>query len=416
MKVADIMSKETDFVTPDTRVKDLCHLIFIGGINGIPVCKDGKLVGFISERDILAQFYPSMQEYVEDPVHLSDFEQMERKVSEIFSMRAQKIMSKKLTVVTEDAPLLHALSLMLTNRITKLPVVDKKGNFIGTLSKADIFRAIVGDKLALVSSEEYHDWLSRHYDIVVNWKKRLGSEIPDLVKLFKEEKVKSILDVGCGTGEHDINLAMEGFRVLGVESSILMHEKAKKKKEKLPKGDFEKIDFMQGEYIKVLEGMTKKFDAAIFMGNAFPHLVKNYKEVLSAVTRLLELRESLIVLQIINFEKAIEINKGLLDVNFATSRLGAGFENMFVEFYDPPGKSGNLTLNMAIFDFDGKKWRFRSLNSTPIANITQKVIASLLEKNGFKNIVLYGSNFWGPLFSEPFHPLQSDFLNVVARR
>lgn len=417
MKVRDIMSKQIDFVTPDTLVKEVCHRIFLGGINTLPICKGNKLVGVITERDILAQFYPTMREYVEDPVHLSDFEQMEKKVTEIFTLKAERIMNRKPTITTEDIPILQVQYLMLSNRVEKIPVVDDKGNLRGTVSKGDIFRAIVGDRLSFVSNEEYHDWLSRHYDTVIDWKKRLGHEIPDLEKLFLEEHIESVIDIGCGTGEHDINLAKKGFRVLGIESSISMHETAKSKLKMLPKEVLEYVEFMQGDYIQILGDMKRKFDAAIFMGNALPHLVKNYKDVLKRVAQILKLGKSLAIFQIINFEKVLKVNNGLLDVNFASSKLEQSFEHMFIEFYDSPGKNGgSLTLSMAIFDFDGKKWKFRSLNSTPIANITQDQIMQILKSSGFENILSYGSNFWSPLFAEPFSRLESDFLNVVARR
>ena len=73
MKVADVMSTSVDTVSVDTSVKEVCRLIFGRGINGIPVCKGKKVIGFISERDILSRFHPSIREYIEDPVHEGGF-------------------------------------------------------------------------------------------------------------------------------------------------------------------------------------------------------------------------------------------------------------------------------------------------------------------------------------------------------
>ncbi|MDO8657403.1 MAG: CBS domain-containing protein, partial [Candidatus Levybacteria bacterium] len=77
MKVSDVMSTQVNTVSPDTSVSSVAQIIFGHNINGVPVVKDRKLVGFITERDILSRFYPSMQEYVEDPVSARDFEGME---------------------------------------------------------------------------------------------------------------------------------------------------------------------------------------------------------------------------------------------------------------------------------------------------------------------------------------------------
>src|SRR3989344_9607003 len=139
MKVANAMSRKVDYVTPETRVKEFSKLIFSRGINGVPVIKGKKVIGFITERDILHQFLPTMREYMEDPVNEANFEKMEKKISYILSLTADKIMAKHLVTIQSDAPLLEAQSLMFVNKIGRLPVVDKKNNLIGIIAKADIF-------------------------------------------------------------------------------------------------------------------------------------------------------------------------------------------------------------------------------------------------------------------------------------
>jgi len=417
MKVSDVMSTTVDYVTTSTKVKDVCRLIFGRGINGLPVCKGRKVIGHISERDILSKFYPSIHEYMEDPYHESNFEEMESKVEEIFSLTADKIMSKNVTTITPDTPLLKAQSIMFINKVSRLPVVDKRGSLIGIVTKGDIFRAIVGDRLPLTAEEEYHDWQAKHYDIITDWNKRLANEIPDLISLFKKNKIKNVIDIGYGTGEHDIALAREGFNVLGIESSRLMYETALGKTRKLPHDINQRLNLVHGDYIKVLARENKEFGAAIFMGNAFAHLVPDYKNVLTSIARKLSAKNSIIVLQITNFEKIFKIKNRLLDVNFGTSKHGFPIEHAFLRFYDPPkDRKGYLTLNAAIFDFDGKRWKFRTMNSTPIVNLNKEEVKKILNKNGFKKVQFYGGKFSGKLFKSPFMPLESDWLNVIAIR
>ncbi|KKR76828.1 MAG: CBS domain containing membrane protein [Candidatus Levybacteria bacterium GW2011_GWA2_40_8] len=147
MKVKDAMSKKVDYVFTKSKVKNISKLIFIHQINGVPVLSGKRVIGFITERDILAKFFPSIQEYIEDPVNTSNFEKMERKISEIFDLTADKIMSKRLVTIEPDAPILRAQSLMLSHKVGRLPVVDKRGNLIGIISKGDIFKALVGKRL-----------------------------------------------------------------------------------------------------------------------------------------------------------------------------------------------------------------------------------------------------------------------------
>ncbi len=147
MKVINAMSKKIDFVTPKTKVRDISKLIFGHKINGVPVLKGKRVIGFITERDILSQFFPSMREYMEDPVNEANFEKMEKKLSQIFEMTADKIMSKRPVTIKANASLLEAQSLMFVNKIGRLPVIDKKRNIIGIIARGDIFRYLIGKKL-----------------------------------------------------------------------------------------------------------------------------------------------------------------------------------------------------------------------------------------------------------------------------
>ncbi|OGH05167.1 MAG: hypothetical protein A2W22_05855 [Candidatus Levybacteria bacterium RBG_16_35_11] len=417
MKVSNVMSTNIDSVRTNTSVKDVARLIFGRGINGVPVCKDRKLVGFITEKDILAKFYPTIHELAEDYVHASDFESMEKKVDEIFSLKAENIMSKNPVTVSPKMPLLRAQSLMFVKKIGRLPVVDEHDHLIGMLTKGDVFRAAVGDSLPYAGEEEYHDWQVRHYDVVTNWEERLKNEIPDLVNLFKKHKAKRIIDIGYGTGEHDIALAKKGFEVYGIESSFLMAKAANEKLKKLPEAIRRKLTFAAGNYVDVLSDKKEEFDAAIFMGNAFPHLFTNYKEVLKAVSHVLPSKNASIVLQIINIDKMVTVNKRVFDVIFGVPKKKFPAEQAFLRFFDPPKtRNDTATLNTAVFDSDGRRWKFRSINSTPVIYLSKDKVENLLKKNGFNSISFYGGRFLGPLFRESFKPKESDILNVVAKR
>jgi len=147
MKVQDAMSKKIDYTTPKAKLIDVSKLIFDHHINGLPVLKNKKLVGFITERDILFQFYPSLEEYMERPTNEANFEKMEKKISAIFQMRADKIMSKKIITVTPETPLLEAQSLMFVSKVGRLPVLDKKKKLVGIISKGDIFKYLVAKRI-----------------------------------------------------------------------------------------------------------------------------------------------------------------------------------------------------------------------------------------------------------------------------
>ena len=420
MKVSDVMSTQVDFVTTDTTVKDISRLIFGRGINGVPVCKGKKVVGFITEEDILSRFHPSMEEFVEDTVHTSDFEAMEKRITDILSLPANKIMSKHPTTVYADTPLLRAHSMLILKRIGRLPVVDKKRNLIGIVSKGDIFRGVVGERLNIEESEEYNDWLSKHYLISIDWKRRLSHEIPDLVKILKKEKIKNILDIGCGIGMHTVALAKEGFNVCAFERSELMIKEAKKRLGKEPDIVKSRIKFYSGEFEDAVLKADKQCEAAIFMGNSISHNPDTCQDIIKLTSKVLS-KKAVMIFQIRNYENVFNKRNRLSQFRFSKGEVYQ--EHAFIEFYDPSRSRKKTTLKTsAIFDFDGRRWKFYGLRNTLFAYITKADIADILKRCGFKKTHFYGSytgeeiDNWDYLFRKQFKHLDSDWLNIVAKR
>ena len=149
MKVRDIFQKNVDFITPNATLLDAAKVIFGHNHKGVPVIKlpNKKLVGFITEQDILSQLFPNIKDLIEDYAHARDFEAMEGKVKMILVKKVKEVMSKQITTIHIDEPILEAESLMKLKDISRLPVIDNKGNLIGIISKGDIFRALVNVKM-----------------------------------------------------------------------------------------------------------------------------------------------------------------------------------------------------------------------------------------------------------------------------
>lgn len=417
MKVSDIMQTRVDFVEPEIPLSGVARLIFGRGINGVPVCEGKKVVGFVTERDILSKLYPSMQEYIEDPVHCADFEGMEKKLDEILHLPVSEIMSHTPTTITSDTPLLKAQSAMMTNKIGRLPVVDGKGNLVGILSKGDIFKAVVGEKLPFEKDEIYHDWLARRYDTMVDWKTRLGNEIPDLVGLFRKENVKNILDVGCGTGMHVIALAKEGFHAVGIDRSTRVIQVASKNTKTLSDTVRQRVKFIHTEYKnleQILPGTS--FDAVISMGSGLAHSSDPWG-LLREVNNIMN-KKAVFVSQICNYEKVIKTDKRLYDFVIRKSPYPEEREQAFLRFCDPK-EDGALTQNISVFSRWKKKWVFRGMNTVPLVPLDKKSITSFFKKIGFLRFAYYGGeegHYYDYLFRKPFNPTKSDVLVVVAKR
>jgi acetoin utilization protein AcuB len=131
MFVADWMTRQVVSIGPDESVSRAMHLMRDKGIKHLPVLKDGRLVGVISDRDIRA-YAPSKATSLD--------------VYEINYLLAKatvkEAMGVLLTTTTPDTPVEVAALTMLEGNIGCLPVLEGEV-LVGIISDRDIFRSLV---------------------------------------------------------------------------------------------------------------------------------------------------------------------------------------------------------------------------------------------------------------------------------
>ena len=59
MRVKDVMTQDVATVAPDTDLRDVAALLVQKRISGVPVVEGGRVLGVVSERDILFKERPS---------------------------------------------------------------------------------------------------------------------------------------------------------------------------------------------------------------------------------------------------------------------------------------------------------------------------------------------------------------------
>jgi 2-polyprenyl-3-methyl-5-hydroxy-6-metoxy-1,4-benzoquinol methylase len=106
---------------------------------------------------------------------------------------------------------------------------------------------------------------SEHYDELNEESSRLINTTVE--KILRKYKVKTVLDLTCGTGSQVFWLAKRGYDVIGsdINTKMLKIARDKAKKEKLA------IKFLEGDMRTIHVG---KFDAVITIFNAVGHLTK----------------------------------------------------------------------------------------------------------------------------------------------
>ncbi len=118
MVAKNIMTKDVVTVSPAITVKNLAKILIENQISGAPVVdKNGKILGVVSEADIVAKK----------------------------GKQVRAIMSKKVLTVSEETAVEEIASLMTTHKVKRLPVM-RGDKLVGIVSRADIVGAIASGK------------------------------------------------------------------------------------------------------------------------------------------------------------------------------------------------------------------------------------------------------------------------------
>ena len=131
MLVKDWMTREVVTVEEDISVMKASRLMKEKGFQHLPVVRQGRLTGIVSDRD-LKEAHPSKATTLDihELYYLLD------------KLKVKKVMSKNPHTVSGDETTDKAAALMLKHDISALPVVDQKGHLQGIITKGDVFRAM----------------------------------------------------------------------------------------------------------------------------------------------------------------------------------------------------------------------------------------------------------------------------------
>lgn len=151
MRARDIMTTELVTVAPSTSVSALAQLLVERKISAAPVVDDGKLVGLVSEGDLLHREEVGTEEQPSWWREL--FRSTEDRAKAYLKAHGQKaadVMTTSLMTVGPDAEVGEIAEVMERHHVKRVPVVDQ-GRLMGIVSRADLLRLLV--KAADHSSE-----------------------------------------------------------------------------------------------------------------------------------------------------------------------------------------------------------------------------------------------------------------------
>lgn len=134
MTIETIMSCDVITVTPDTTLTEIRSLLHEKGFNHLLVVEpDDTLCGVISDRDVLKAVSPFLDTYSE-----------EHRDVKTLSQPASEIMESDPITVGPDTEIKKASEVLLENRVSSLPVVQREG-LEGIVTGKDLLQYYITD-------------------------------------------------------------------------------------------------------------------------------------------------------------------------------------------------------------------------------------------------------------------------------
>lgn len=118
LRCSEIMTKNVTTCGPDTVIRDVADMMEDDNIGSIPVLDNGRLVGIVTDRDIVCRVIA---------------EGLDTRTT-----KAREVMSEEIITCTADDSLIDAIRKMGEHQIRRIPICDLNGRLRGIIAIGDI--------------------------------------------------------------------------------------------------------------------------------------------------------------------------------------------------------------------------------------------------------------------------------------
>jgi CBS domain-containing protein len=140
MNVRDIMTAKVLTVRPEASIFQIAKLMRDEDIGAVPVVENEKLIGIVTDRDIVIRALAESQPGK--------------------NMDARAVMSSRVLYCFEDQSVEEVLTNMGDQQVRRLPVVDRDKRLVGVVSLGDLSGstspANAGESLSQISEQVRH--------------------------------------------------------------------------------------------------------------------------------------------------------------------------------------------------------------------------------------------------------------------
>lgn len=148
MLARDIMTTDLVTVTKEASLKKVADLMVKNGISGIPVVDNDKLLGIVTENDMLVRAkkldLPTFLPFIGGLIYLEGPARLDEEVRKVTAIKAEEIMTTKVHTILPTDPIEDIATLMVEQRVNRLPVVED-GKIVGIITRSDVVKAVASE-------------------------------------------------------------------------------------------------------------------------------------------------------------------------------------------------------------------------------------------------------------------------------
>ncbi len=147
MRVLELMHTHVVTVQPEDTLRDAVDKMDLYQVSGLPVVdEEGRLVGVITEHDIIRELLPQRGESQTEESYRAEWLDLRTRAARVRGMLVKQAMTSNVIAVDENTDVLEAAAIMLQKKVKRLPVTAE-GKLVGIISRIDICQAVLEDRL-----------------------------------------------------------------------------------------------------------------------------------------------------------------------------------------------------------------------------------------------------------------------------
>jgi acetoin utilization protein AcuB len=135
MTVAEIMTTNVLTADMDDTLGEIRKILKLRRCHHIPIVEGNRLVGIVSDRDVLKDLSPYADTAGADSQALNTLKK-----------KAHQIMTRRVITISAEDTVEEAATIMLEKKFNCLPVLERSGAVVGMITKTDILRSVFGKK------------------------------------------------------------------------------------------------------------------------------------------------------------------------------------------------------------------------------------------------------------------------------